>query len=191
MLIKKFKEKKVLGAILALSLCGTLVLGIVVVYAQQKTEKAVANMPLEEVADNILPEDGDYTKLLYKDYVDEEVGKQVCKKYNLDFETISFTNMSDEILDYSSALGIAAKSGEQPLLIDAADDRIIEDSIEKESLEMQLNEGYAFGGADKVIKEYCAAINLNQENSKIKDLTADQLFEICGLCREASPHGDE
>jgi|GEM_PF-5214218 len=187
-MLTKIKEKKVIGAILALSLCGILALGTVAVYAQQKTEKAVANMPLEEAADNILPEDAE---LPYKDHVDEEIGKQVCKKYNLDFETISLTSMSDEMLDYSSALGIAAKSGEQPLLIDAADDLIIEDSIEKESLEMQLNEGYAFGGADKIIKEYCVSMNLDPENSRIKDLTSDQLFEICGLCREASPHGDE
>ena len=188
MLLRKLNDKKVIGAILALSLCAALTLGAFSVYAQQKTEKAVADMILEEAADNVMPDDADYTKLPYKDFVDEKIGKQVCEKYNLDFETINLTSMSDEMLDYSDALGLAVKSGDQPLLIES--DHTIED-IEKESLEMQLNEGYAFGEADRVIKEYCAAINLNPENSKIKDLTADQLFEICKLSREASPHGDE
>lgn len=191
MLLKKLKEKKVIAAIFGLSLCATIMYGGFSVYAQYNSEKDVEKMFLEETADNLQVEDTDFSELLFKNYAEEEIGRQVCEKYNLDFETISLTDMSDEMLDYSSTLEIAAKSGDQTLLMDVNGDDIIIEDIEKESLELQLDEGYAFGGSGKIIKEYCQSINLDPKNSSIKDLTIDQLFEINELCREASPHGNE
>lgn len=190
MLLNKLKGNKLLITIFALSLSATIILGGISVYAQHKAEEDVAGTLTEVAAGDTTAEDTKYTELLLKDFYDEETGRQACEKYNLDYDTVSLMNMSDEMLDYCSALAIAANSGNQPLLIIESDDKIIID-IEDESLEMQLNEGYAFNQAGKVINEYCESINLNPETSKIKDLTDDQLFEISKLCREASPHGDE
>ncbi|MGL6197505.1 MAG: hypothetical protein ACRC3H_01095 [Lachnospiraceae bacterium] len=190
MLLNKLKGNKLLITIFALSLSATILLGGVSLYTQHVAEKDVAGTLTEAAVDDTYVEDTSYPELLLKDIYDEEVGRETCEKFNLDYDTVSLMNMSDEMLDYSSAMEIAARSGDQPLLITEEDDEMIYD-IEDESLEMLLNEGYAFGQAGKVITAYCESINLNPETGKIKDLTDDQLFEISKLCREASPHGDE
>ncbi len=126
-------------------------------------------------------------KMLYKDAVaDEEIVKEVCSKYGLDFDTVQVKDVTQEMRNYEEALWLRKNMGNCALLDEEADE---EDEVnEISSLEIYICEIYAFGEGKAVIESMCKEFGINPEEAVISDLTPEQLAKIGEKAYETSDH---
>ena len=120
---------------------------------------------------------------LYKDIVlDEEVAKEVCDKYNLDYDTVKSEDVTREMRNYEEALWLLKDMGNRPLLGKEWGKGAFA------SLQMYIQEIYAFGDGEEVIREMCKGYEIDPDKAVISDLTTEQLIEIGEKAFETSDH---
>ena len=75
---------------------------------------------------------------LYKDVTeDQEIARQVCQKYQLDYETVLIKDVTREMRNYEEALWLLKNMGDKPLLEKNVDDKKKpEESLALECLEV-------------------------------------------------------
>lgn len=126
-------------------------------------------------------------KALYKEYnPDQEIVKQVCKKFGLDYDTVTWKEITKEMSDYAEALQLLKTIGDCPLYKENAKKN--EDGTMQESLEEYICDIYAFSKGKAVIGEYCSETGKNPNKSVVSDFTAAQLIEIGERAFAASDH---
>ncbi len=157
----------------------------------EAAEQEMANEPQE--LENVEPYEvkADFSDLyasLYKDVVDEDIAKKVCEKYNLDYDTVLKGDLTREMYNYEEALWMKKKMGDRPLLDDGMN---IDAGLEETSLEIYIDEVYAFGGGDEVIRSMCKEFDIDPDKAHISDLTEEQLIQIGEKAYETSDHPKE
>ncbi len=190
---KAWKRYKVLLAAGGMAICMTAGLGMGIHWSRNHMEKEVvqaaeADMtaaspgadengiiyPVEEAPDEVR---------LYKEAViDEEVAKKVCEKYHLDYDTVLDKDITRDMRNYEEALWLLKDIGSAPLLGKAGL------GIGIISLEVYINDVYAFDGGEEVIKDACKEYGINPNKAVVSDLTAEQLIEIGENAYETSDH---
>ena len=132
---------------------------------------------------------------LYKDVLNDiyaDIGQEVCRKFGLDYETVTMKDVTAEMRNYEEVLILLNDMGGNPLLAENEDKKAIEDdngySLTTMSLEIYVDEVYAFGGGRNVIEEICSKYDIDPETAVVSDLTAEQLEEIGALAYETSDH---
>lgn len=183
------KRYKVVLTAAGMVICMTAGLGLGVYWSRGQAEKtAVAAAREELLIESEEPEE--IGKLyqpqadedsLYKDTVlDAEVAKDVCDKYNLDYDTVKKKDVTREMRNYEEALWMLKDKGDCPLL--GSEEGAFG------SLEVYIGEIYAFGEGEEVIREMCEKFGVDPEKAVISDLTAEQLIEIGEKAYETSDH---
>lgn len=144
-------------------------------FAESQAERS-----LESIADN--PQDTLFKNYLYS----EKTVRAVCEKFGLDFHTVTVEEVfSDrERLDYTSAAALKLEHGDSPLFTPSDHNS----EFYTDTLEMYLNEVYAFDGGRQIIEEACEDYQVSKENGKISSFTISQLMEIERRAYETSPH---
>lgn len=182
MIPKKFKQHKAaaIAAISALSF--TAVVGALSFYSQNIAEhqvKAALNtnsQSQEPTAYAPWSEDTLYQKVV----TDQDIARQVCNKYKLNYESVTMKDITRDMRNYEEALELIKDYGTLPLL---------SDNIEGiDSLETYLCEIYAFDGGKSIIEKYCQTNNIDTQGTKIKDLTTDDLIIIGETAYNTSDH---
>ncbi len=192
---RTWKKYKVLLTAGAMAVCMTAGLGMGIRWSRSHTEKAVVEAAEKELLQETQgAEDGgsmySYSsgygqeeKVLYKDRVlDEEVAKEVCEKYNLDYDTVLDEDVTREMRNYEEALWLIKDMGECPLLDKGVN------VLGISSLEVYICEIYAFDGGAEVIKDACMEFGIDPNKTVIQDLTAEQLIQIGEEAYETSDH---
>lgn len=182
---ESMKKKKVLWIAAAAALCITLAMGTMVIFAQNYWEG--------QLDGTLQGADGDggealpWETTLYKENApSEEIGKAVCEKYGLSYETVTLGDMRREMYDYEFALMALQDYPDSPLLGEHKGGFL-------DSLESSLDDVYAFNGSRAIIEALCTEAGLDPNAAKLKDLTAEQLMELQETCYQTSDHpkGDE
>lgn len=129
-------------------------------------------------------------KMFYKDAVaDEEIVKEVCGKYDLDYDTVRMKDITREMRNYEEALWLRKNMGKCALLAEAADEK---DAVyEISSLEIYICEIYAFGEGKAVIESLCGEFGIDPKEAVVSDLTPEQLVKIGEKAYETSDHPKE
>lgn len=181
-----------------MALCMTAGLGIGIYWSRGQAEKtAMAAAERELAFDTEEPEEIGQVyqprideESLYKDVVsDTDLAKEVCDKYGLDYDTVKNKDITREMRNYEEALWLTKEMGSCPLLGSASGKGAFLGAFS--SLEMYINEIYAFGGGEAVIKEMCADFGINPNTAVISDLTAEQLIKIGEVAFDTSDHPKE
>lgn len=174
-----FKEKKlwVTTLLMTLGLIGAMMVGIS--FSQGKTEASLEQQESEPIKVTIRKEDE-----LYKNhpYLSPEVIKKVCEKFDLDYDTVTNAELTEEMLDYEMVSYSLITNGDHAVLTSAKTD----DS--KISLEEEIGDIYAFHGAKEVIEEVCKAAGIDASTAKIKDLKEETLLLIHERAYQVSDH---
>lgn len=189
-----WKKHKVLFIALGMVVCMTAALGAGIGISRGIAEKDVANAAQteDELSGNIEEiETSNFDESsLYKDVVmDEEITKKVCEKYNLDYNTVKVNEVTSEMRNYEEALWLLKSMGNQPLLANKNSTEEIDQALH--SLEGYICDIYAFSGGRDVIIKMCKKYNINPEQSKIADLTEEQLIEIGEEAFHTSDHAKD
>jgi len=180
------KEKKLWGTTLmiTLGLIGVMIAGIF--YSQGKTEASLEQAESEPIEVTIRKEDELYKKEdeLYKKhpYLSEKVIRKVCEKFDLDYDTVTNAELTEEMFDYEMVADALITKGEQPVL---ASDKSKDMAL---SLEVEIGDIYAFHGAKEVIEEVCNAAGIDAATAKIKDLSEETLLMIHERAYQVSDH---
>lgn len=185
---KTRKRYKVVLTAAGMVICMTAGLGLGIFWSRGQAEKTAVAAAREELSiESGEPEE--IGKLyqpqadedsLYKDTVlDAEVARDVCDKYNLDYDTVKKKDVTREMRNYEEALWLQKDMGDCPLL---------GGNGAFASLEMYIGEIYAFGEGEEVIREMCEKFGVDPEKAVISDLTAEQLIEIGEKAYETSDH---
>lgn len=173
------KEKKLWGTTLmiTLGLIGVMIAGIF--YSQGKTEASLEQAESEPIEVTIRKEDE-----LYKNhpYLSEKVIRKVCEKFDLDYDTVTNAELTEEMFDYEMVADALITKGEQPVL---ASDKSKDMAL---SLEVEIGDIYAFHGAKEVIEEVCNAAGIDAATAKIKDLSEETLLLIHERAYQVSDH---
>ena len=159
-------------AIICILLAAAAVFGGFSVFAQQRAEQSVTNFQDRS------------QETLFKNYIySAETVKTVCDKYDLDYDTVTVDEVfaDRDRLDYTSAVALKLENGKKSLLSDG-------ESTNIDTLEIYLNEVYAFDGGREIIEEACEKYKVSANNGKISDFTVKQLMEIEKQAYETSPH---
>lgn len=124
--------------------------------------------------------------ILYKEIMpDEEIGTAVCKKFNLDYATVSMDEINTDMRNYEEALWLYKEMGDRPLLEN--DDHENED-VDFSSLEIYICDIYAFDRGREVIEKLCSDYGVNPQEAVVHDLTEEQLIEIGKEAYNMSDH---
>jgi len=182
MMWKKLQQHKAAAAAVTVTLCVTAAAGTIAVYGQNAAEKQVKEAAEEKLAQDetavYIPWDED---TLYKEAVtDQNIVKQVCEKYGLDYDSVTMKDVTREMRNYEEALWLLNEMGGKPLLTEKGEGM--------DSLETYLGDIYAFNGGKQVIESYCEEHGLDAESAKIKDLTAEDLVAIGENAYNTSDH---
>lgn len=129
-------------------------------------------------------------KMFYKDAVaDEEIVKEVCAKFGLDFDTARMKDVTREMRDYEEALWLRKNMGKCALLDEESDEK---DAVhEISSLEIYICEIYAFGEGKDVIERMCKEFGIDPRGAVISNLTPEQLARIGEEAYATSDHPKE
>lgn len=177
--MKFFKEKKlwVTTLLITLGLICVMVVGIFI--AQGRTEASLDQQEGEPVEVVIRKEDE-----LYKNhpYLSAEVIKKVCEKFDLDYDTVTNAELTEEMIDYEMVAESLITNGDHAVLTSGKKDDT------KISLEEEIGDIYAFHGAKEVIEEVCAAAGIDASTAKIKDLSEETLLLIHERAYQVSDH---
>lgn len=176
MIMKKLKhqlKRHSFGmAIICILLVAVAVFGGFSVFAQQRAEQSVTNYQDRS------------QETLFKNYIySAKTVKAVCDKYGLDYDTVTVDEVfaDRDRLDYTYAVALKLENGANPLLSNG-------ESTNIDSLEVYLNEVYAFDGGREIIEEACEKYKISAKDGKISDFTIKQLIEIGKQAYETSPH---
>lgn len=199
----KWKKYRVLLIAAGMAICMTAGLAMGIVWSRSHTEKMVTQAADKKLTDD--RERGEDTegesaplyfsadaqqKMLYKDAVaDEEIVKEVCRKFNLDFDTARMKDVTREMRNYEEALWLRKNMGKCVLFEEEADERDAVNEIS--SLEIYLCEIYAFGEGKGVIERMCKEFGIDPKSAVISDLTPEQLVQIGEEAYNTSDHPKE
>lgn len=174
-----FKEKKLWATtlLITLGLIGAMIVGIS--FSQGKTEASLEQPESESIEVTIRKEDE-----LYKNHpnLSAEVIKKVCEKFDLDYDTVTNAEVTEEMIDYEMVIYSLITNGDHAVLTSSKTD----DS--KISLEEEIGDIYAFHGAKEVIEEVCKAAGIDASTAKIKDLNEETLLLIHKRAYQVSDH---
>lgn len=189
----KGKRKGILLLAGGMVICMSVVLAGGIKWSQSRSEKSVvkaAAATMKEVTDidEVPYWSGWIAGAPYREVVeDQEIVKQVCERYGLDYMTVTMGDITREMRNYEEALDLIKNMGDKPLLAEYATDKP-EESAALESLEIYIGDVYAFDGGKKVIEDVCSEENINPAEAVISDLTAEQLIEIGERAFDTSDH---
>lgn len=200
--MKQFwKKYRIALTAAGLVVCLTACMGAGIAYSRTRALRDVAKAAEKET--EIGSEGQDVPKInvpweddtLYKDVLNdsyEAIGQEVCRKFGVDYETVTMKDVTAQMRNYEEVLMLLKDMGANPLLEEHEDKKAIEDdggySDATMSLEIYLDEVYAFGGGRDVIEEICGKYDIDPDKAVISDLTAEQLEEIGALAYETSDH---
>ncbi len=190
---KTWKRFRVILTAAGMAVCMTAGLGLGIYWSRGQAEKtAVAAAEREMELEAGEPEaEKDYQRYrlstdensLYKDKVlDAEIAKEVCDKYNLDYDTVKSKDVTREMRNYEEALWLKKDMGDCPLLGQVWGKGAFA------SLQMYIQEIYAFGDGEEVIREMCEGYGIDPDKAVISDLTVEQLIEIGEKAFDTSDH---
>ena len=134
---RKWKRYRVLLIAAGMAVCMTAGLAMGISWSRSRTEKMVTQAADKECA--VTQQKGEdaedepaplyfsvdaQQKMLYKDAVaDEEIVKEVCSKFDADFDTVRMKDATREMRDYEEALWLRKNMGECALLDEEADEK--------------------------------------------------------------------
>ena len=182
MMRKKLKQHKAAAVASAVTLCITAAAGTMAVYGQNAAEKQVKEAAEEKLSRDetvsYMPWDED---TLYKEVVEnQDIVKQVCEKYGLDYDSAAMKDVTREMRNYEEALWLLDEMGDKPLLSAKGEGM--------DSLETYICDIYAFEGGKQVIESYCREHGVDAGSASIKDLTAEDLTAIGENAYQTSDH---
>ena len=188
---KTWKRFRVILTAAGIAVCMTAGLGLGIYWSRGHAEKAAVEAAAremefesgepEEIGKVYQPQVSEDS--LYKDIVlDEEVAKEVCDKYNLDYDTVKSKDVTREMRNYEEALWLIKDMGDCPLLGQEWGKGAFA------SLQMYIQEIYAFGDGEEVVREMCKEYGIDPDKAVISDLTTEQLIEIGEKAFETSDH---
>lgn len=182
MMPKRLKQHKTAAVAVAAALCVTAAAGTLAVYGQNAAEKQVKAAAEEKLTQEETPVFTPWDEgTRYKETVDDQdIVKQVCEKYGLDYDSVTMKDITREMRNYEEALWLLDQMGEKPLLTVKGEGM--------DSLETYIGDIYAFDGAKQVIESYCREHGLDAESAGIKDLTAEDLMAIGEIAYNTSDH---
>lgn len=199
----KWKRYRILLIAAGMAVCMTAGLAMGISWSRSRTEKMVTQAADKEFA--VTQQKGEdaedepaplyfsvdaQQKMLYKDAVaDEEIVKEVCSKFDADFDTVRMKDVTREMRDYEEALWLRKNMGECALLDEEADEKNAVREIS--SLEIYICEIYAFGEGKAVIEGMCKEFGINPKGAVISDLTPEQLAQIGEEAYMTSDHPKE
>ena len=207
-----WKKYRVLLAAGAMAVCMTAGLGLGIHWSRIHTEKMVVEAAGDELAHEAKEAETDgiwegvqrepweaqsepwdskgeaQDARLYKDVVmDAEIAKEVCKKYNLDYDTVHAGDVTREMRNYEEALWLLKEMGDCPLIGTGFTIK----GGGMSSLQGYICEIYAFSGGEEVIRDKCAEFGINPDQAVVSDLTEEQLIQIGEEAFETSDHPKE
>lgn len=197
----KWKRYRVLLIAAGMAVCMTAGLVVGIQWSRSHTEKAVAKAADQEQSLSQESGEGSGTETqmmyypdlpasLYKDEVaDQEIVKEVCDKYGLDYDTVQLKDVTREMRNYEEALWLRKDMGERPLLSEEASED--NEDVWMSSLEIYICDIYAFGGGKEVIEGMCKDFGVDPHGAVVSDLTTEQLIKICEKAYETSDHPKE
>lgn len=176
--MKKYPLKKYLFpiAFASLLLISLGIFGGFSAFAENIAEKSVES-------DQEDPQD-----ILLRNYIfSDKTVRAVCKKFDLDYQTVTVEEAFEDrkCLDYATSASLKLDNGDSPLLESSSSQ--IHDSVAS-SLESYLNDVYAFDGGRQIIEEACEKYQVSLQSGKIGDFTIEQLMAIERQAFETSPH---
>lgn len=157
----------------------TLATGGILAFAQQNTQNEILEKSQQELQAEMEEQDlwtPSGQDSLYKNsqYVAEEILRQVCDKYGLDYDTVTLGEVSREAFNYEYALKVKSTEREKTMQELAAD----------------IGDIYAFEveSAKAIIDEVCEAGDLDAASARVQDLSVEQLIEVQERAYETSDH---
>lgn len=179
---KKFKQHKAAAIAIISAFSITAAVGTLSLYGQNIAEnqvKAALDTGSQSQETSAYAPWGENT--LYQKVVDDQdIARQVCDKYELDYESVTMKDITRDMRNYEEALTLLKDYGNLPLLADSGDGI--------DSLELYLCEVYAFDGGKSIIEKYCQTNNIDMQGTKIKDLTTDDLIIMGETAYNTSDH---
>lgn len=194
----KWKRYRVLLIAAGMAVCMTAGLVVGIQWSRSHTEKVVAKAADKELSrEDAEDADGEPQEVyypgppsedsLYKEAVaDQEIVKEVCDKYGLDYDTVQLKDVTREMRNYEEALWLRKDMGECPLLSEEASEE--DEVMGVSSLEIYICEIYAFGGGKEVIERMCKDFGIDPHGAVISDLTTEQIIQIGEEAYETSDH---
>lgn len=190
---RTWKRYRVILTAAGMAVCMAAGLGMGICWSRGHAEKtAVAAAASEMELEASEPEaEEDYQRYqlaadedcLYKDKVlDSEIAKEVCDKYDLDYDTVKSKDLTREMHNYEEALWLRKDMGDCPLLGQKWGKGAFA------SLQMYIQEIYAFGNGEEVIREMCEGYGIDPDKAVVSDLTVEQLIEIGEKAFDTSDH---
>ena len=189
---RAWKSYRILLTAGAMAVCMAAGLGMGIQWSRDNAQKAVVEAAEKKFINetgNPAPYEpqGDLTNLygerLYKDVVDEDIGKEVCDKYKLDYDKVLESDLTREMRNYEESLWLRKKMGDCPLL-----GRELDTHDGFSSLEEYISDIYAFGEGEEVIRTMCEEFEIDPDQAKVSDLTTEQLIETGEKAYETSDH---
>ena len=114
---------------------------------------------------------------LYKEHqLDKKIAKQVCEKYNLNYDTAKVKDIKGEISAYEEALWLLKYLGASTLYEDNAERdgyKIVE-----WSLEAHIRDTNQLEDARNAIGEFCRKRGIDPDKAVISDFSAEDLTKI-------------
>ena len=163
--------------ILCLLLAATGIFGSFSIFAQRQAEKSVKTYS------------SDPATTLFKNYIlSEKAVKATCEKFGFDYDTVTTEEIFEDRdrMDYAFSADLKLDKGDRPLLASQQSSAgIVDDTVP--SLEVYLNEVYAFDGGEQVIQDACEKYQISVKTGVIGDFTIEQLIEIERQAYETSP----
>ena len=174
-----FKEKKLWGITLLVTLELICVMIVRIFFSQGRTEASLERQESEPIEVTLRKEDE-----LYKNHptLSQEVIKKVCEKFDLDYDTVTNAELTEEMIDYEMVVYSLITNGDHAVLTSAKKDDT------KMSLEEEIGDIYAFHGAKEVIEEVCGAAGIDASTAKIKGLSEETLLLIHERAYQTSDH---
>jgi len=128
----------------------------------------------EKNSNPVIEQNDEWDNLLIKDAaLNEKIADSICKKYKLNIETAKVSEMTREMLHYENLLWIRET---------LSDCYLLSRSEEAETLEQYYTNTYEINNARELIRKFCNTNNIDEENSKVSDLTIEQLQELDEQC---------
>lgn len=201
----KLKKYRVLLIAAGMAVCMTAGLVIGINWSRSHTENMVTKAADKELvlsqtdggeageeSGEIYFHVGTQEESLYKDAVaDEEIVKEVCSKYGLDYDTVLVKDVTREMRNYEEALWLKKEMGNCSLLASEASKEDESVSTAMASLEGYICDIYAFYDGKAVIERMCKDFGIDPRGTVISDLTAEQLVQIGEEAFETSDHPKE
>lgn len=180
---QKIKQHKTLGIALLLAICLTTMMGVISYASGQNTEGKM--FEIGEANEEVGTFVDENIAAVYKN---SEAWTETCEKYGLDPWKTNMADLSSEVFDEYYALSLIKDKGDYPLLEEYVDAGAETDG--PASLEMELNDIYAYDGSKGLILEACEKAGIDPATGVCSDFTLEQMIELNDIAFQTSPHGD-